>query len=593
MQMRTLFNTLEQKRYPFTLCVNLLFCMLSVLITHLAGASIWSVAFAAAIFLITEAVCMYLLFHGQNFKDLCRKNWFAICTALFAMAYLLVNIFRFIQTGAGNYTDLCVSLCIGMIYLSAFSAGCAMDHEWSYEKIFLPQAFIFACVFSMAFPLNTIADEPQHMRTAYNLSNIMMGIKSPDSKAVMMRQDDADYDFGYTVYSVNDFNRYLEELSEPLKDDTLIPVYADQFDPQSLDYARRPMVFDTEWYQYIAPAAGITLGRILKLNTISMYLLGRLFNLLFYIITIYFALKLLPIGKSILYTFSLTPISLQLASSMSRDVFRISAAVMVAALTLHLFYHDDEEKIRHLKFKIALLALCSALLLPLRTYVYALIALLPAFVFFYRKNWITDRMIRIFVIVCFAVFIILMGLKYIVFPGNIVEEPEVWLTWTPELSYTKEVFINHPLFIFTLLKNTFWYRGDYYLKTMIGYQLGWLDINIPDFLVSTFLLLVGASVISRNYEKKELSPLLRWTMFIFSMIGVCLIILGITITWTPVTSIVAEGVQGRYFLPLALPFLLSFRGRSITANEKCDLYCISIQSAALIITCVFILMRLL
>ena len=202
-------------------------------------------------------------------------------------------------------------------------------------------------------------------------------------------------------------------------------------------------------------------------------------------------------------------------------------------------------------------------------------------------------MIRIFVIVCFALFIILMGLKYIVFPGNIVEEPEVWLTWTPELSYTKEVFINHPLFIFTLLKNTFWYRGDYYVKTMLGYQLGWLDINIPDFLVSTFLLLVGASVIRRDYEKKELSPLLRWTMFIFSMIGVCLIILGLTLTWTPVTSIVAEGVQGRYFLPLALPLLLAFRGKSITANEKCDLYCISIQSAALIITSVFILMRLL
>jgi uncharacterized membrane protein len=69
--------------------------------------------------------------------------------------------------------------------------------------------------------------------------------------------------------------------------------------------------------------------------------------------------------------------------------------------------------------------------------------------------------------------------------------------------------------------------------------------------------------------------------------------MGITLTWTPAASQVAEGVQGRYFLPLVLPMLLSMWGRSITANEKCDNICICIQLTALILTASFLITRLL
>lgn len=591
--MRELFSNIEKNRIPFAAGTHALFCMLSIWICLAMGSSVTALGLSMVLFLITQALCLFILFHAQKIRDLIIQNWPVLLSAAAVFLYLFyifIQCYRSYDTG-GAYSRMGMILLICMFYLTALVSEISMDSGWSFEKLFVPQAAVLGTVLSMVFPLNTIADEPQHMRTAYHLSNIMMGIQSPE-KSVMMRMDDAEYEFPYTVYSVNNFNSYLEELSEPLKNDDLIPVYADDMDPQSLDYARRPMVFDTEWYQYLAPAAGITLGRILKLNTISMYLLGRLFNLLFYILAVYFGLKLLPTGRSILYTLSLMPISLQLAGSMSRDVFRISAAVLTVALTLYLFY-TEPEKIRYKKTAAGALILASVLLLPLRTFVYSLIALLPLFVFAYRKKWITDKGIIIFVSVCFILAAGAIAAKYLIFPGDIVEEPEVWLTWTPELSYTKEVFINHPFHIFRILANTFRVRGDYYVKTMIGYQLGWLDLNIPEYLVNTFLIILVVSVFHRSYEEISLSPLLRVTLFAFSMIGVVLIILGITLTWTPVTSLVAEGVQGRYFLPLALPFLLAFRGSAVSANEKCDIYCICIQFIALISTVVFMLERLL
>ena len=591
--MQKLFQDIAKNKNLLIFIVNTVLCIISSLLCSLMGSLIGAVTISALLFIIGTAALMGGLFREDLSVSFLKKNWPVVLTPLFSLGCLLLIILRCYKYSAagGTYSRLGTILGVMMIYMVSIFAELAVNGQWKFEKIFALQAAVFGIVFGMVFPMNTIADESQHMRTAYNLSNIMMGIQSPED-AVMMRQDDADYDFSYTVYNLDDVNRYLKELSEPLKNDTLVPVYEENRTPQTLDYAREPRVFKTEWYQYIAPAAGITLGRLLKFNTISMYLLGRLFNLILYITAVWFALKLIPAGKSILYTLSLNPISMQLAASTSRDVFRITSAALVVSLTLYLFF-TEKEQIRFRKTAIGALVVSSVLLFPLRSYVYSLIALLPVFLYLYRKKWITGKRIAIFTGVCTVLFIIAMILKYFVFPGNIVEEPKYLLSWTNEYRYTKEVFINHPLFVFTFLKNTLIARGDYYVKTMIGYQLGWLDLNIPEYLVSAFLILTAVNTFRRDYESHRLSPGLRLTLFVFSWISVALIIMGIAIVWTPVTSPIAEGVQGRYFLPIALPMLLALRGNAITANEKCDIYCICVQFIALILTSSFLITRLL
>lgn len=586
-------ENLNNHKLPVIMTGNLIFCAVSVMIGIHMGGSLSAIAAAAVLFLCTQALILWIFYTEKSSLPSFRESWTGMIPCYFGLAVGLITIYRCFITmsDGGPYSVMGTALGICLIYMSAAVSEMICFTKWTFENLFAVQAAVLGIIFGMVFPLNTIADEPQHMRTAYNLSNYMMGIHSPED-SVMMRKDDAEYDFPYTVYDINNLKTYMRALGEPLKDETLIPVYEEELTPHTLDYAREPRVFKTEWYQYLAPAAGITLGRLLRMNTVSMYLLGRLFNLIFYIAAIYIALKTIPAGKSILYSVSLFPISLQLASSMSRDVFRISSSVLCVALTLYLFY-TEREQIRFRKTAIGTLAVSAVLLFPLRTFVYSLIALLPVFMYLYRKKWITGRMIRNALIALAVLSVAALVLKYFVFPGNIVTEPQIKLSWTDQYRYTKEVFINHPLFIFTFLKNTLAIRGDYYVKTMIGNQLGWLDLNIPEYLVSIFLCLMIANTIRRDYEKAELTTGLRITMFSFSTISVLLIILGLALLWTPVTSPVAEGVQGRYFLPIALPMLLAFRGSSITANEKCDIYCICIQFIALILTASFLITRLL
>jgi uncharacterized membrane protein len=127
---------------------------------------------------------------------------------------------------------------------------------------------------------------------------------------------------------------------------------------------------------------------------------------------------------------------------------------------------------------------------------------------------------------------------------------------------------------------------------MIGSQLGWLNDYVPVVLVRIFGILLVISFFRRSYESETLSVKMRTAMILFSFISILMIIAGMLITWTPITYGAVEGVQGRYFLPILLPILLSFRGNKIIANEKCDIVLICVQFAALVYTMEFMMLRL-
>ena len=105
--------------------------------------------------------------------------------------------------------------------------------------------------------------------------------------------------------------------------------------------------------------------------------------------------------------------------------------------------------------------------------------------------------------------------------------------------------------------NTFLHQLDEIHLTMIGALLGNLDpvLNVPYFLV--VFDTVGLAVLALRVpgERIEITGWRR--VWIFTVCAVCVAaaLLSMLIAWTPRTSTVIEGVQGRYFLPF-LPVLL-------------------------------------
>ena len=86
--------------------------------------------------------------------------------------------------------------------------------------------------------------------------------------------------------------------------------------------------------QYLGQTLGILLARLFGLGYYPMLLMGRIFNLLLFILLTALAIRFTPVGKQVFFTVGLLPACLSLAGSLSADPVVIGLAFLFAALCL-------------------------------------------------------------------------------------------------------------------------------------------------------------------------------------------------------------------------------------------------------------------
>ena len=67
----------------------------------------------------------------------------------------------------------------------------------------------------------------------------------------------------------------------------------------------------------------------------------------------------------------------------------------------------------------------------------------------------------------------------------------------------------------------------------------------------------------------------RAWLFFISGVSVAIIIIGMYLTWTGVGAIVADGVQGRYFIPIAFLLLISISNSLFSKIKHSDIIVIA------------------
>ena len=576
-----------------TLLIHIIFYCLSVLAVVLLHFSFAATALAGILFVVCEAVIIFLQkYTWDKIKTAIWQNKVLFITAgLFLARTALTMLQCYAKLDhAQSYARMGSILTLLILYGGSMFVHYMLSEDHSLEKLFLLEASVFGIVLMMIFPLYGVADEPKHMRTAYDLSNTMLMIpKTPEG--IYMRKDDADFDMNYVGYNTEQIVDYVNQMAAPLESDELVLVTDKTEFAYTLEYTRRPSVIHGESYQYLFTAIGITLGRLMGVNTITMYLMGRFFNMLFYIIVMYFCIKLVPIGKILFYSIALLPMPLHMAASTSRDAFRIACPALLIALTLYLLFNEDISD-KKKKILSAVLVVTGLLLFPLRRYAYAFIALFPPVVYVYKKEIISRKVLhRIFFGLCglAVLFIIFKGFIY---RGNLIPEPQLLVSKSGEPGYTKEFFFNHPLTLLRLFKNSLLIDGYWYITTMIGEYLGWLDVSYPDIFVFSLLLVLILNTIPRSYETVEMPAIFKFALFTMSVLTILLSLTGMAMTYTAMTMDTIDGIQGRYFLPVAYPLLLSFNNKSVLAHRSMDIFTICLQFITTQYILQFLLMRL-
>jgi len=315
-------------------------------------------------------------------------------------------------------------------------------------------------------------------------------------------------------------------------------------------------------WAYLPQTTAIVIGRLIHLGGTYTFYLARILNFAVYMVLLWFALKWIPFGKNTLGVIALFPMTLHLVSSLSYDAVILGLAFFFTAKVLQLAYQAEKVTRKDM----AILTASMALLAPIKV-VYVLMAfmcfLIPRQKFKSRKSfWVSAGVMAGVVALVFLAVNIPRLIPYL-------EESNLTLDHADGADcYTLAELLTHPIRTVYYLVNTFRYYGDSFLTRMAGEMLGWLEIGIPMSGIITLFILLGLTTAAGQNEPQicleKKNRVIGWLV----VAGVILFAaFSMLAAWTPAGVPFAEGVQGRYFLPVLPLAVLCARNRWLTVRE--------------------------
>ena len=136
-----------------------------------------------------------------------------------------------------------------------------------------------------------------------------------------------------------------------------------------------------------------------------------------------------------------------------------------------------------------------------------------------------------------------------------------------DMGYTVGYFLQNPWKLIQMLANTAADKSEFYLESIVGQKMGWVEIEISRIVLIGFLVIFLFSMFKVRGEKQYVTAGQKWWVSIVCMLSVGMILMGMLLTWTPFGHVSIEGVQGRYFTPLLLLVSLLGRNRFLLMND--------------------------
>lgn len=293
--------------------------------------------------------------------------------------------------------------------------------------------------------------------------------------------------------------------------------------------------------QYLPQSVGMLLGQFIYPSAGVLLSFGRLFNLIIYILAIYFAIKKAKFGKWMMAAVALLPMSIQQAVSISYDVFFFVTVFLTFSLVTNLVTRQERLKWRDylpIFFVICLLFITKQSSLVMLLYFLALPVSLI------KPNFFTSIIDAIWQFfnrhrLLFVVLIILSSLVFI----------QYYFKNYDGLTRGLQVLFN------TFFRPDIKTDLDSTVVTGIVGNFGWLTHRFPEwFVILDFIFLF---LILLNEPKIKLQNRFVFTSTIIFLINIIMVSMTMFTLWTvgalkQFDFMHAVGEQGRYYTPFLL-----------------------------------------
>lgn len=327
--------------------------------------------------------------------------------------------------------------------------------------------------------------------------------------------------------------------------------------------------FSVKILRHLPAGIGFYTGVVLGCNMLMCTYLAKIFSMVFYIITGFFIIRILPIKKNIFMFFLLLPMYVQQCTSVNYDAVMLPCFTLLFAYYLKLFYSNESIRYKQLSF-ICILVFVIAITKP----PYALIA----FLFFTipRDRYVISDLklfdyiykYRFLIIILFIILFLIGGYIF----RNNVDVRELYIA------------ISSPVQFFKVLINTIKTRKDFYEWTLIG-GFGLMEFGVSwQYIIYTCMILVYINCYDNTREKYSIKTKNRLLFILVSVFMILLIYvammrysfyenglsdsLALQDMKSNLYNITAfTGVQGRYFLPPFIVLLISLSGNGNSEHK--------------------------
>lgn len=302
---------------------------------------------------------------------------------------------------------------------------------------------------------------------------------------------------------------------------------------------------------HLPQAIGMFIAKFIAPSAASLVLFGRIFNLLFYAIAIYWIIRKTKIGKWPIAVMASFPIMIHTTGTLSGDLMNNVIVIAAIAYILNLF---TVQKLLSTKQIVILMSLFLLIALTKPTNVIVMLfgIFLPSSIFVrqrFRRLFPSFHKWAIIGIGFLLAALIVAGWYFFFSPGTV--------------SATDNPVKHNPLFFVTILVNTylnpFLGYGDIVMRGVVG-EFASFRYHLPTFMVVISFLLLLLSLLKKDPHEERL---LQKHANVAVCGGVVLLILNLLIitytlyaTWGTkpdrlgLNAQYADGVQGRYFIPL-------------------------------------------
>ena len=428
-----------------------------------------------------------------------------------------------------------------------------LDRRVSYPNLFLVIAAVLVPAYALVIPPFQIPDEDCHLWRAYSVS---------EQHLVGPRRTQLPTSF---LALRGRFPPRFEQVPERriVRPEELRAWLRQPLEPHATAAVENPNANLYSFVPYAATALVLRTGRALKASPLMQMYAGRLVNGAIYVCLLFLSLRILPDFRILSFMVALTPMSLSLAASFSADSLTLGLTALFTALVFRLAF---EERILLVRIRDGLPAVGVLMVLSLckfNPWLALLALLIPAKKFRGRRGRIA------FAGLCVAAACATAFLWQHANAAALSAFQSARAADGKLLAANAAFVAAHPIRFAEIVLFTTVISSWVSLQEFVGF-FGWLSVPMHPLLV----MLYAAGIIFAAFMQPSRLALSRSQRNVLACVVLGTFISLNVLMWVFESDkpwlhdatqglVFVRGIQGRYFLPIALPALALVSKRRI------------------------------